>query len=355
MNQRKPPRKRKHSRISTFKSIKDSSILSQQQLEQLNIHNSSTDENQRHEIQQWKKIKVDYDILSHVDGGFFSLEELDGQYYRGNPSVFLTGIHGKQRVDPIELANLDGKAPDTVGNTHSRQNIHKTKSSLKQKIRTKRSSSSGNSEQKQTNGNKKTTAFQIADEEAAFLAIKMSAWLEPYPNLHLSLVKALCDLGFERPTPIQAQTLGPALRDRKNILGAAETGSGKTLAFGLPILQQIIELKDKQKIRGHDPKSEKRNPLLALILSPTRELAKQIVEHLNAVAKYTDINVVNSSDISKARVRLNKCDILNVCRSFQLLEESPPTNKNVCCLKDPILLSPLRDGCGNSFSKTILS
>jgi ATP-dependent RNA helicase DDX24/MAK5 len=66
------------------------------------------------------------------------------------------------------------------------------------------------------------------------------------------------------------------------------------LAFGIPILQQILELKEKEsKISENNENQNTQNSrqLMALILSPTRELAKQIVEHLTAVAKYTDIKV----------------------------------------------------------------
>jgi ATP-dependent RNA helicase DDX24/MAK5 len=66
------------------------------------------------------------------------------------------------------------------------------------------------------------------------------------------------------------------------------------LAFGLPILQQILEFKEKQSTiseNNGDQNTQNSRHLMALILSPTRELAKQIVEHLTAVAKYTDIKV----------------------------------------------------------------
>ena len=66
-------------------------------------------------------------------------------------------------------------------------------------------------------------------------------------------------------------------------------GSGKTLAFGIPILQQILDL--QMKMQNIDAAAQP-NELKALILSPTRELAKQIVEHLTKVAKYTSIKIM---------------------------------------------------------------
>ncbi len=96
-------------------------------------------------------------------------------------------------------------------------------------------------------------------------------------NLHPSLQKALRDLEFEQPTPIQRDSIPPALKGR-DVLACAATGSGKTAAFLLPILQRLLELKGSRK-----------SATRALILTPTRELAAQIVEHFDALAKYTDL------------------------------------------------------------------
>ncbi|XP_052113682.1 DEAD-box ATP-dependent RNA helicase 13 [Arachis duranensis] len=83
---------------------------------------------------------------------------------------------------------------------------------------------------------------------------------------------------------------------RQDVVGAAETGSGKTLAFGLPILQRILEEREKatkiEEERGKEP--EKYAPtgiLRALIVAPTRELAIQVTDHLKAVAKYINVRV----------------------------------------------------------------
>ncbi len=91
-------------------------------------------------------------------------------------------------------------------------------------------------------------------------------------GLHPDLLRGVTDLGFTRPTPIQEQAL-PAGLAGKDLLAAAQTGSGKTAAFLLPILQRLIE----------QPRGRTR----ALILTPTRELAAQIHEHFEALAKYT--------------------------------------------------------------------
>ncbi|HWK90611.1 MAG TPA: DEAD/DEAH box helicase, partial [Longimicrobium sp.] len=93
-------------------------------------------------------------------------------------------------------------------------------------------------------------------------------------GLRPELLRAVSDLGFTRPTPIQEQTITPGLEGR-DLLACAMTGSGKTAAFLLPILQRLAD-----KPRGRTR---------ALILSPTRELAAQIHEHLQDLAKHIGV------------------------------------------------------------------
>ena len=97
-------------------------------------------------------------------------------------------------------------------------------------------------------------------------------------KLHPSLLRGLKELGFARPTPIQADAIPPGLEGR-DVLACAVTGSGKTAAFLLPILQRLID-----KPRG---------TTRALVLAPTRELAAQILEHLNELSVHTPITGAN--------------------------------------------------------------
>lgn len=91
-------------------------------------------------------------------------------------------------------------------------------------------------------------------------------------GLSAPILKALKACDYQQPTPIQSQAIPPALAGR-DVLGCAQTGTGKTCAFGTPILQRL----------STNPK--KRGPIRALILTPTRELALQIGENLQAYAK----------------------------------------------------------------------
>src|SRR5436305_8876972 len=93
-------------------------------------------------------------------------------------------------------------------------------------------------------------------------------------KLHPSLERGLKELGFRRPTPIQSDAIPPALQGR-DLLATAMTGSGKTAAFVLPILHALI--------------GRPRGTTRALVLTPTRELAAQILADLTDLAIHTPI------------------------------------------------------------------
>ena len=92
--------------------------------------------------------------------------------------------------------------------------------------------------------------------------------------LHPSLLRAIRELGFIRPTPIQADAIPPAMAGR-DVLATAETGSGKTAAFLLPILHALL--------------SKPRGTTRALVLAPTRELAAQILANLEDLAVHSPV------------------------------------------------------------------
>ncbi|HEY3935310.1 MAG TPA: DEAD/DEAH box helicase [Gemmatimonadales bacterium] len=93
-------------------------------------------------------------------------------------------------------------------------------------------------------------------------------------QLHPALLRGLKDLGFTRPTPIQVEAIPAALAGR-DLLACAMTGSGKTAAFLLPVLHHLID--------------KPRRTTRALVLTPTRELAAQILEDLTQLAVHTPI------------------------------------------------------------------
>ncbi|XP_057715598.1 ATP-dependent RNA helicase DDX24 [Corythoichthys intestinalis] len=232
------------------------------------------------------------------------------------------------------------------------------------------------------------------------------------------VLQALNNLGFTSPTPIQALVLPSAIRDRMDILGAAETGSGKTLAFGIPMIHNILEWKENSKKPGDEdvapdvmpgspepnvgsPEEEEEGekeggitvqadegesvedgseddekdqdgrlgcvkviedveldddtavgengavdhaqPLLGLVLTPTRELAVQVKHHIDAVAKLTDIKtaiVVGGMALQKQRRLLNyrpEIVIATPGRLWDLIKEKHPHLLNLRRLKTLVI------------------
>ncbi|MGX5816791.1 DEAD/DEAH box helicase [Chitinophaga lutea] len=97
-------------------------------------------------------------------------------------------------------------------------------------------------------------------------------------GLQEDLLKAVTDLGFVSPTPIQEKAIPVLLEGDRDFVGLAQTGTGKTAAFGLPLLHQLdVKLRQPQ----------------GLILCPTRELCLQITNDLKNFSKYLgDVNIV---------------------------------------------------------------
>ena len=118
-------------------------------------------------------------------------------------------------------------------------------------------------------------------------------------NINASLRNALDDLGFETPTPIQAESF-PVVMSGKDVVGIAQTGTGKTLAYLLPILRVL-------------PYKVQVNPRV-LILVPTRELVVQVVGEIEKLSKYINnkvIGVYGGTNINTQKKALAEgCDIV---------------------------------------------
>jgi ATP-dependent RNA helicase RhlE len=98
----------------------------------------------------------------------------------------------------------------------------------------------------------------------------------PFTSLHLhaDLLKGIRELGFTRPTPVQVEAIPPVMAGH-DLVACAQTGSGKTAAFLLPILHRLMD--------------KPRRTTRALVLTPTRELAAQILEDFNALSVHTPL------------------------------------------------------------------
>src|ERR1051325_10190192 len=89
-------------------------------------------------------------------------------------------------------------------------------------------------------------------------------------NVSETILKAVADMGFTSPSPIQAEAIPPILAGR-DVIGQAQTGTGKTAAFGIPALE-LIDIQDRA--------------VQTLVLCPTRELALQVADEIRKLAKH---------------------------------------------------------------------
>lgn len=151
--------------------------------------------------------------------------------------------------------------------------------------------------------------FKALQEDAAEDdGIDVSAWSEL--DLSINTLSALSKLGFSKPTLIQAAAI-PEILLGHDVVGKASTGSGKTLAFGIPIIESWLGK------YGHldEDESKSQRPPTALILSPTRELAHQLTEHITALCKGMDkspwvVAVTGGLSVQKQQRQLAKADII---------------------------------------------
>lgn len=119
-------------------------------------------------------------------------------------------------------------------------------------------------------------ALQYEEEDG----VDVSAW--DSLGLSPSIQTGLSKLKFSSPTPVQKACI-PEILAGHDVIGKAATGSGKTLAFGIPILEQYLD-RSREK---HADMDKKESEPIALILSPTRELAHQLAKHIGALNTHT--------------------------------------------------------------------
>lgn len=137
------------------------------------------------------------------------------------------------------------------------------------------------------------------------------------------ILKAVEDMGFEEPSPIQKAAIPIAITG-KDLIGQAQTGTGKTAAFGIPILERIDTSKPGPQ---------------AIVLSPTRELAIQSAEEINHLAQYLPVHalpIYGGQDIERQFKALRKHPNVIVATPGRLMDHMK---------RGTIDLSPCTDSC----------
>jgi len=145
--------------------------------------------------------------------------------------------------------------------------------------------------------------------------------------LNKKLIKALNKLGLEKPTPVQEQAVPLALTG-KDLLVSAETGSGKTIAFLLPTLEHLLA--------NHSPHTGTR----ALILVPTRELARQILKNCKDLTAFTGLQagmIMGGQEFKFQRALLRKNPEIIIATPGRLVEHMTQENVDLRDLEVLIL------------------
>nr|GMC99845.1 DEAD-box ATP-dependent RNA helicase 13 [Ipomoea batatas] len=267
-----------------------------------------------------KRVREDSELLEHLDslpwnsslpetddafshlfgddelgGGFLSLEEVDETTYGLEISKSSGG--NEQPKSKGKPKTKKQKISESHDDSNGEEGDDKADEEIQQKKK-KRSKKKKGSLVNKTEENTELTAVsnnKNDDEEDSVDETEFYAWNEM--RLHPLLMKSIYRLNFKEPTPIQRACIPAAAHQGKDVVGAAETGSGKTLAFGLPILQRLLEEKEKaDRLNAEDGEVDEkiapRGLLRALIVTPTRELALQVTDHIREVAKHTNIRVI---------------------------------------------------------------
>ncbi|KAL8789740.1 MAG: hypothetical protein Q9213_000991 [Squamulea squamosa] len=271
----------------------------------------------------WSAVPV-ADNLDDAEG-FFGLEEISDveivrdeklgrvEYRVGEEATHLKPIDAGIQTD----AALDDNEWDGCGDSDPNENTASARSQTKAKLQESLPKSSLN-KQRETHSSKSSqqlsgvNGFQILRDKKVEEE-DVSAW----QALHLSpqVLASLAKLCFKRPTAIQSSAI-PEILQGHNVIGKASTGSGKTLAFGIPILEYYLEHGSRIYNKRRKSIQERKDPPVALIISPTRELAQQLSDHLtNLCSDVSPVSpriatVVGDLSIQKQQRTLVNADII---------------------------------------------
>ncbi|KAG8369760.1 hypothetical protein BUALT_Bualt14G0047200 [Buddleja alternifolia] len=252
---------------------------------------------------------------NELQGGFLTLEEIDeSEYGLEIPKVNVNErkkLKGQIKLKKSQInendadessggepyVEHDGKA---TGNKEEDEKTEAKRKKNKKKKTKKKKDHQKNDEANEPEENAEQAAASDGEEnynveEDSIDEEEYYAWNEL--RLHPMIMKSIYRMKFKEPTPIQKACIPAAAHQGKDVIGAAETGSGKTLAFGLPILQRLLEEREKEErllseTREVNESIAPEGVLRALIVTPTRELALQVTDHLKKAALGTNVRVV---------------------------------------------------------------
>ncbi|KAK3945511.1 P-loop containing nucleoside triphosphate hydrolase protein [Diplogelasinospora grovesii] len=276
----------------------------------------------------WKTVEVP-EMFDDAEG-FYGLEEIDGVdiVKEGNTVKFMAAVPASTSEDNDEFGGFDDlpegeekpeketseKEPPASTTTKSKSKDSKPKEQKKakeqkakdQKKPAKKDIPAEDAEDSELETNVFTNVTDLGE---ATEDLDMSEWVPL--NLSSQLLSSIARLKFSKPTPIQSKAI-PEILNGHDVIGKAATGSGKTLAFGIPIVEKWLAKSAASKKKSAE--AEKHHPI-ALILSPTRELAHQIANHLKELCAGLPtspfvVSVTGGLSVHKQQRQLEKADIV---------------------------------------------
>ncbi|KAK3813094.1 MAG: P-loop containing nucleoside triphosphate hydrolase protein [Benniella sp.] len=265
----------------------------------------------------FKEGEVYYDIDTFDDDTFLRQKGQEPQLESMDEDTVMAGHEDGQDMDVDEIPEESTVVEPAIKNKKGKEKTTaKEKKDQAKKdtapVTTQTEGDKGDAQDESLSNKKERQRLKLeefkarkAEAKAAKAALKSQEELKaPYdpmdgvdPSFNISAWKeyafspmienALRKLKFTKPSPIQEKALPLGLAGR-DVVGVAETGSGKTLAFGLPIIQFLA----RESAEAAKSKTPMKESLTALILTPTRELAIQVKDHLVAFTQFTGHHVV---------------------------------------------------------------
>merc|ERR1719215_136783 len=206
-------------------------------------------------------------------GGGFMIEVMDGDAYIAS-----------RNNENNNNNNDDGNVIEQIDDVAAEEKSDEKPAKKKRKKQKKNVSKNVTSEDQPKNVD---VPSEDEDEKQKQLETTLNNWSAGGVGsmLHPSIIKSLSARKYYYPTPIQSRTLASSLFGKCDVVGAAPTGSGKTIAYLLPIVNFILQKKDDADIDHND---DNFGNLIALILTPTRELALQVTDEARILLSSSD-------------------------------------------------------------------
>ncbi|KAI1099498.1 DEAD-domain-containing protein [Jackrogersella minutella] len=299
---------------------------------------------------QWRKAKLP-DMFDDAEG-FYGLEEVDDvEVIRNNNTIEFRAIVPSEDDDekaednelqyddefkgfddpPLAQATLENELRDLPTNVVEGVEIAKAELTGAREENKKKQKQKKRKDLNITEDSElETNVFAGLDNtEETQDELDLSAWVSL--GLSSRILESLGKLKFSKPTTIQAAAI-PQVLAGHDVIGKASTGSGKTLAFGIPIVEKWLESSEE----GEDNAIQATSKIpLALVLSPTRELAHQLTDHIKNLcaglpsSPYV-CSVTGGLSVYKQQRQLAKADIVigTPGRLWEVLSSSPELMNN---------------------------